>query len=414
MSFLLRRNLPWAWAGWRDLDAAHARPDEPAILPPWRRTNSNRTVWLENNILKIADYSETLFQVGGVSYEQMPFTSSWGSEFDLNIDGNVIQVQYWAAAISPSWARVGFADLIGMPLIAIYRDAVSLDCSIRIMVYRNLSEIETIVSTGTMSGLMNRSWYTLKILVDRDRLVRVYINDVLRLQHWLPADLAAAPGRRGLNFLNQTSAWSEQKKYRLFDQPPDFQIDIGWLVQVVADDFGRPNGPPGNGWTQLGADAAIVSGSWATTGGTDGSRGLIRNTGVTHGAQRVEAVIGGSIAPNGSAPASLVLRTNSTGTSGLIANFLSGSVSISRFTGGLTAPTLFTYTSTPVTVSNGAAVAFSVNGEGAWIEINEQVVLLADLNGLVPGTNSYAGLRVSRTPFNNSASWNAVRILTPF
>lgn len=409
MSWLLRRHLPLAWAGWRDLDAQHARADENPIQKPWRRTNSGRPVWLEDNVLKIADYSATVFEVGGVSYEHVPFTANFGVEFDLNIDGNVLQLQFWGAAISPSWTKVGFSDLINQPIITIYREVASAVNSIRIIVYRSLSTIDNIADSGTFSGLMNRSWCRMKILVDRDRLVRVYINDVLRLQHWLPADLAGSPRARAFNYLNQTSAWSEQKNFRLFDHDPIFRVATQWISDY-ADTFNRADGAVGAPWTQYGVNAQIVSNSWASIGTADGTRLLLQQTSDTSGAQRVEAIIGGSASPNTTTAASLLLRVNGSGTEGLAANIFSSSIFIAFMSGGPTNPTFTDFTSTPITITAGDHIAFSITGDGAWVEVNGVVVLAADINGALPASNSWRGLRVSRRSFTYSASWNSVSL----
>lgn len=414
MSFLLRRHLPWAWAGWRDLDAAHARANENPIQPPWRRTNNSRTVWLESNVLKIQDYSETPMALGGVSFEHQPFTPHWGAEFGLNIDGNIIQEQFFGMSITSSWTSVAFTDIADEPMIAIHRGVFSATNAIQILVYHALNTIETLASTGDLSGLMNRSWYTFRLQVDMDRLIRVYINDVLRLQYWLPEAYTRGPGKRALNFLNQTSAWSEQKNYRLYDRPSDFEISIGWLVEVIYDSLDRANGAVANGWTVFDTAGQIVSNSYATTGTTAGTRAIIRNTGVSHGTQRVEAHIGGAIAPNNTAYGSLILRTNSTGTTGLAANVFAAGIYISRYTGAITAPTMIDYDVTETPIVDGDLIAFSANGDRCWVEVNGEVVLLADLNGGSTPTNSWAGLSVGRLSSTNSASWRDARILVPF
>ncbi|MET8430176.1 hypothetical protein [Nocardia sp. NPDC004860] len=411
MSFLLRRTAR-AWAGWRDLDALHSRPDENPVQPPWRQTNNSRTVWLENNVLKINDGLSTPMQLGGVSYWQMPFTQNWGCEMDLNIDGNIIQEQFWAACISPSWTSVAFTDLKELPMIAIYRGVFSSTASIRILVYHDLNFHDTLASTQEYSGLMNRSTYRLTILVDRDRLVRVYVSGTFVFQYWLSTALKAGPGRRALNFLNQTSAWSEQSNFVLFDQQSDFQSVAPWS-SVFYDDFNRANGAVSNGWTQQGTNAGIVGNSWSVTGTADTNVGLIRDTGMTSGIQRVEGVIGGNLPPSSGADASLILRAKSDGSEGLSANFYAGHIYLSRFTGGLTNPTYTDYMDTAeVTVPNGATVAFSCTNQAAWIEVNGQIVLMADVNNKVTTSNSWGGLRVSQKSGNNSASWNDVRLLT--
>lgn len=412
MSWLLRRHWPLAWAEWRDLDAAHARPNENPVQRPWQRVNSGRTVWLESNVLKIQDYLETPFEMGGVSYEKQPFTQNWGTDFDLNIDGNVLQQQFWGATITPSWANVHFTGIAERPIIAIWRDALSAVNTIRIIVYHSSGSVETLISTGSLSGLMSRLWYRFRIVVDRDRLVRVYTDSTLALQHWLPVQYKSALGNRALSFLNQTSAWSEMKNYRVFDHDTIFKTVTQWTSQVKYDDFNRANGAVGNGWTQIGTNAAIVNNSWSTTGTTDGARGLLVDTGSTNGAQRVEAVIGGNIAPNTSAEASLVLRCNAAGDSAIVCNVYSTVIYIARLTDSMTNSTMIDYTTTPVTITAGTKIAFSIVGDGAWVEVNDVVVLLADVNGLSPITNSWAGLRVCRRGAN-SASWNDARVLTP-
>ncbi|MFE2994289.1 hypothetical protein ACFXG4_05065 [Nocardia sp. NPDC059246] len=412
MSFLLRRTNR-AWAGWRDLDALHSRPNENPIQPPWKRTNTGRTVWLEGNVLKIQDAFETIMQLGGVSYEMQPFTQNWGCEFDLNCDGAVlVQQQFWAACISPTWTSVAFTDLANRPMIAIHRNVGQLGNTLKVMVYHDLNTIETLAETGELSGLMNRTWCRMTILVDRDRLVRAYINGTPLLQQWLPTAYASGPGKRAMNFLNQCTAWSEMKNFVLFDQQSDFQSVAPWS-SVYYDDFNRPDGAPGNGWTQQGSNASIVGNSWSVTGGSDSSNGLLRDTGVTSGIQRVEAIVGGNLGPSGGADASLILRATPDGSEGLSANFFSGTIYLSRFTGGLATPTFTDYMSTSeVTVPNGAKAAFACTNQAAWIEVNGQIVLMADVNNKVTTSNSWGGLRVSRRSGSNSHSWNDVRLLT--
>ncbi|WP_431941689.1 hypothetical protein [Nocardia grenadensis] len=364
-------------------------------------------------MLKIADGFSTPLQVGGVSYERQPFTKNWGTDFDLNIDGDIIQLQYWAAAIGPSWNYVGFQNIVGRPMIGVYRNSLSAVESVRVIVYDNIGSISTLASTPNYTGLMNRNWWRFRLLVDRDRLVRVYQNGGLLLQYWLPQQYAAKLGSRALSFLNQTTAWSEMKNFRTFDHDTIFKTATQWNNQVKYDDFNRANGAVGNGWTVYGSAGQILSNSYATTGTTDGSRAIVVDTGATNGAQRVEAVIGGAIAPGTGADASLVVRCNSDGTEGIMANVYSNSIFLAKFTGSLTSPTMTDATSTPISISAGDKIALSVVGNGVWVEVNGVVVLLADAVNQVPLTNSCAGVRVSRRSFSNSASWNDCRILLP-
>ncbi|MFE5290223.1 hypothetical protein ACFRAQ_35170 [Nocardia sp. NPDC056611] len=357
----------------------------------------------------IADGLETPFQVGGVSYEKMCLTPDWGIEFDLRIDGNVIQTQIFAMALSSSWAKVGFSDLIEVPMVSIWRDAFGGQLnSIRVIVYHSAAEIESLASTGTYGDLQNNSWYTVKLLIDEDHLVRVYINGEFRFQYWLPNQYAAGPNRRALSLLNQTTNPAYIKNFRLFDNRSNLQTKIGWTREAFYDNFNRANGSVGNGWTQIGTDAGIVNNSYASTG--SGSAAAIRDTGVTHGAHRVEAVVGGNNAPS-STNCTLVARVKSDGSEGLAGNVFNNAVVLSHFTGGLDNPTMIDYNSAAVSIPSGTLVALCCNGEAAWIEIGGEIVVMADMNGHVPAAGqTYAGVRVKQ----GSGSWNDVRIKTAF
>jgi len=350
--------------------------------------------------------------MGGVSYEKQPFTENWGTDFDLNIDGNIIQQQFWGAVITPSWSNVGWNSTENRPMIVIWRDATSAVNSIKIIVYSGGS-ITTLASTPNYSGLMNRSWYHFRILVDKDRLVRIYYNGGLLLQYWLPTQYKSYLGNRSLSFLNQTSAWSEQKNFRVFDHETIFKTETQWNTQVKYDDFNRANGAVGNGWTVHGTSGQIVSNSYSVTGGDDGSRAVIADTGSALGAQRVEAVIGGAEAPKTNQASGLIVRCNAAGTEGIIATVTSGSIFLSKFTGSLTSPTLTIATSGSATVQSGNKIALSAIGDAVWVEVNGVIALMADASGQVPLEHSYAGVLVSRGSFVNSASWNDARILLP-
>ena len=408
-TFQQGRRWPLAKASWSDLDTNHARPNEDPIRPPWRRTNTARHVWLESNMLCIADYLNTPMALGGVSYEMQAFSPYWGFEFDLNIDGNVIQEQFWGAAISSSWASVAFTDLANVPIITIYRGAISAVNTIRVIVYHALNTIEVLAETNTWNGLMAKNWYRFRVLIDRDRLVRVFINSTFALQYWLPAAYASGLGKRAVNYLNQTSAPSYQANYQLYDRISDFPImvEADWAA-VKSDDFQRPDGAVGNGWAQLGGAAAIAGGKWSPTGTTDGSRMLLTDTGASDGRQRVDGVFGA--APNNTADCSLLLRVSPDGSTGLAANYYAGRVYIARFTGGPSNPTMIDYTNSAITINGTVPVSFQSDAQHAWVELGGAVVLMADLNNQVSVTNSRAGARVERQSGVNSPSWDALAV----
>src|SRR5690606_28634675 len=147
-----------AFSFWRDLDAEHLRPDEIPVQPPWRRTNLIRTADLVAavgvNELRIADYFETVFQLRRFSYERITLTNNSAAEFDLNIDGNLLQLQYFGMVISPSWAKVGFSSLNDLPMITVWREVASASNSIKLIVYRGISTYDTLASTIEYGGLM--------------------------------------------------------------------------------------------------------------------------------------------------------------------------------------------------------------------------------------------------------------------
>ncbi len=403
------RHWPLAVAAWSDLDVYHARADENPIRPPWKSTNSSRTVQLVSNQLVIADALETPFQVGGVSYEMMPFTTNYGCEYDLRIDGNIIQQQFWAMAISPSWAKVGFSDLINLPMVAIWRDVASTTQNIRIIIYRSLAQIDTLAQSGSIDGLINNQWYTLTMLVERDRLIRVYVNGTFCFAYWLPAQYASGVLRRGINMLNQTTNPAYVRNFKLFDRQSDFPtlVEADWAL-TKTDDFDRPDGAVDNGWVQVGTDAGIVGGKWTSTGTANGSRALLTNTGATDGQQRVVGKFGS--APNSTADSSLLLRVSSDGTTGLASNYYNGRIYLSRFTGGLANPTMVDYLSDAAALDGTETVEFACDAQHAWIKVNGATVLMADLNNQVAVANSWAGARVERTSGTNSPSWDRLSV----
>lgn len=404
MSTYQRRHWPLAIASWGDCDGYHDRPDENPILPPWKRTNSNRDVRLLNNQLAIASALDTPFQVGGLSYEMMPFTPNYGVEYDLHIDGNIVQQQFWAMAISPSWAKVGFTDLINLPMLAIWRDVASTTQNLRIIIYRSLAQIDTIAQSGSIGGLINNQWYQLRMLVERDRLIRVYINGTFYFAYWLPQQYASGQLRRGINMLNQTTNWAYIKNFIIFDRQSDFptMVDADWEL-VKSDDFERADGAVGGGWTQYGTNAGIVGGKWANTGGS-GSQMLLAATGATDGRQRVVGRFGS--APNDSNDSSLLLRVSADGSTGLTANYYHGRIYLSRFTGGPTGPSMIDYTSDVADLDGTETVEFCCDAQHMWVEVDGATAVMADLNDKVPVADSLAGARVEP----GAPSWDQLAV----
>lgn len=405
--FLLRRNLPWAWAGWTDdFDRA---PENP-VRQPWKHWGDGANGYINSNEELILPENYNSVTGGGESYEFQPFTENFGTELDLSVPADGALAQYFNIFIVENWSKIGvnYAQILCIRIR--HRIGAAGGDDIGILEFDSwMSESNRLV-TAPLPPLISTP-LLVRIHVDNDMLVRVYVNDVFTLQAQPRASHRSGPGRRGLNIFNGTLADARIRRVRLYDRPTDLGYKVRWNRTVFEDDFNRADGPVGNGWTQHGADAGIVSGFWAKTTGNDNSVGLVRDTGVTHGAQRIEAIIG---VPDDERDSSLVLRTNAAGTEGISANFYSGGIYLAKFTGSLENPTFADFTSTGMTINAGDTVALSTNGEGAWVEVNGQIVLMAHMNGLVPGTNSYAGLRVERSSFANSAAWNSVKILAPF
>lgn len=405
MSFLIRRNLPWAWAGWVD---DFNRPPENPIKQPWGHFGDGSRAVLNsaNEMHMPANYSSTIG--GGESYEFQPFTPNFAMEWEMWWPVEGLAAQYFNLCIMENWAKVGpsFADSV---LIRCRHAPVVGADDVHII------EFDGLMSSGNdLAGASSPVPYygnsvTLKVLIDNDALCRVYINGLARCQAQLTPSHRPHPGKRGLNFFNNAlcDAWIRWAK--IYDRPTDFPLSSLW-VNSFYDDFNRTPGAVGNGWTQVGANAAIANNSWSATGTSNSSTGLIRDTGITGGSQRIEAIAGGNNAPNASADSSLILRCNAAGTEGLAANFFSGHIYLSRWTGSLSSPTFADFVHTPATIAAGDKLQFSTVGDYAWIEVNDVLVCQAQLFGAVSSSNSWAGLRVERSG-SNSHSWNDARIL---
>ncbi|WP_157115042.1 hypothetical protein [Nocardia niwae] len=410
MSFLIRRNLPLAWAGWYD---SFDRAIENPVKRPWVHLGDGTVADINSlHELHIPQNFGTV-NGGGESYEFQPFTPNWGLEYEVWFPVEGLAAQSLAVYFTDSWSKIGgtFLNCVGIRLM--HAPAIGGD----LIQYVEFENVMTVTGTpfawSSPVGYFGNS-ITLKLWIENDEWVRVWLNNIYVGSKMISPTFKLGPGRRCVRFLNGAlcDAWIRWIDH--YDRTSSIPPKTVW-TSIFYDDFNRSDGVVDNGWTQIGTDAAIQNNSWSTTGTTDGSRGLIRDTGITGGKVRVEATVGGNIGPNGNADSSLVLCSNAAGTQGLSANIFSNKVYLSRFSSALSGnpPTFtdFDSVTSGVTVTSGDVLAFSVHDGIGWLEKNGTPILYAgNIHGVVPATNSYAGLRVERASSNNSNSWNDVRI----
>lgn len=407
--FVLKRSPPWVWAGWTD---DFNRPVENPIRQPWGHFGDGSPAEL-NNLQEMripSNYSSTTG--GGESYEFQPFTPNFGMEWEMwwPVEGAV--AQYLNMCIMENWSKVGPSFDNSVMVRFRHAPAVTAD-DVRIMEFDGLMSAGHELAGAHSPVPFFGNTITVKVLVDADSLCRVYINGQIICQALITPGHRPRPGRRGMNFFNNALADCWVRWIKIYDRPSIIPNPDQWISQFY-DDFNRANGPVFNGWTEMGVEGQLVSGSYSMTGGANGSCAIIRDTGVTTGRQRVEAIAGGANGVNSDRDSSLVLRCNAAGTEGLALNFFSGHAYLARFSTSLNggSVTFHDFVDTGVTVNNGDLLAFSAIGDTAWGEINGNIVIIAgNVSAVVPETNSYAGLRVERDGAY-SHSWNDFRFLT--
>ncbi|MBF6326602.1 hypothetical protein IU451_29320 [Nocardia cyriacigeorgica] len=412
MSFLLRRNLPLAWAGFFD---SFARPPENPAKTPWSHIGDGIPADI-NNIEELhipQNFGTT--NGGGPSFEFQPFTPNYGIEFEIWFPVEGLAAQGFACYLTNSWAKKSgqFTDIVGVRLF--HSPALGGDL-VDVCEWPN----------AWAAGSINRRWnspigdyfgktVTVRMWVEDDRWIRVWINNIYVGHVMIHDAYMTGPDRRAVRFLNNALCDVWMRWMDCYDRPPSVPADNTW-TEVFYDDFNRPDGPVSNGWTQIGSDAELRSGSWSNIGGADNSVGLIRDTGSHNGRMRIRATVGGHRGSNNTADSSLILMSNSTGTQGLAANYFSSRLYIARFESALSdnqpAFTDYRDRQDSIAVNAGDIVDFSVHSNGiGWVSINgNRRLYIADINDVVPATNTFAGARVSRRSDTYSHSWNDIRI----
>ncbi len=402
MSFLLRRNLPLAWAGWYDNFSSYSAG---TIEAPWVHLGDGTAATISSSQIVIPSNTSTS-NGGGESYEFMPFTPNWGFEAYLNDPVTGALAQTFNVYFTDSWSKIGaaFANMAGVRLV----HGVDSEL-VAITEFSSFLSVASVIGEWTSPVTFDAGWLTLRIWVDEDLFMRIWINGIYVGAGQLDSTYAFGATRRCVRFCNTclntvTMAWVDH-----YDRPGSFPNANVWS-SIFYDAFGRSDGAIGNGWTQIGSDAQLTSGVWVHTGGTDDSDAIIRDTGLTGGKVRVTGTIR---SPNGTADCSLYALVNSGGTQALAANVYSNKVYISQLSGSLTSPTWtdFAPLTSGVTIADGDQISLGVYGDVAWIEQNgNRILRAAGISGAIPATNSLAGARVSHKSFNASGGWDDIRI----
>ncbi|WP_280412522.1 hypothetical protein [Nocardia asiatica] len=403
--FLLRRNLPLAYQGY--YDGFQRLPESPVKQPwgMWGTMSSNASLDASHQLLLP---SAPAGEAGGVSFEFQPFTPCYGLEYEVQWPVFGLGDQFLQLFIMPNWAIVGpnFTNTLGVRLM---HQPVGTGDTVRIQQWANLNSLSSDVATASSPVPLDGSVpLHLKVWVEDDSYVVVWVNDTIACAGLLSTAYRTGARRRGMNLMQFSTTTARYQWADVYDRKPSCPGDEHWSP-TFSDDFNRANGAVGNGWTQSGTDAAIVSNSWATTGTTDGSRAITRDSGITSGRQRITAIVGGAIGPNNTADSSIYLRMNSAGTQAIACNVYGNQIVLALMGGTLTSPTFTNFATTGLTVSSGDKITFSVWDDWAWVEVNDsRKAYGVNISAYTATSNPNMGLRVCRKSSNNSLSWDSV------
>lgn len=408
MSFLLRRNKPVALARWTD---SFDRPNENPVRPPWQRIGGSTTVEVENNRLKVgfgaADY------VSGASYEFQPFTPYWGYEFDMVFENwpGFPAGQPFAVLMGPSWSKVNpsFDLTVGFRCAS---NALNGGTLVMVLFPNNVQQ-------GTVLWSISVSnWWTtphrIRVWVDGDRICRFWMDGELIGIGKVPANYAFREHRRGANFNNQTFQSAYVDNYTVYDRPRD---DVGWWnpnAPLFIETFSMGNtANPGNGWVRQGnQDAAVQSGSWGVTGGTDPVRHLIQTETLLPetGDVRIEHTFG--TAPT-AANTGIILRMNDAGTVGIAVIPTSMGIGIARISGSASSPSYTVLKNHSANISAGAnsVIAAMIIGDTLYGSIDGEILVgYSGVDAISPRTNRRWGIMTARGSFINSARIDNVQM----
>ncbi|WP_280350322.1 hypothetical protein [Nocardia abscessus] len=409
--FLLRRNLPLAYQGYYD---GFNRTAETPVKQPWGMWGEmDADAFISTNELNLPPAPTG--KAGGVSFEFQPFTKCYGLEYEVIWPVSGPGDQFLQLFIMPNWSIVG-PDLNNSLGVRLMHQSVGAGDSVRIQQWNTPTSLGTDVATnGSPVPLDGSVPLHLRVWVEDDQFVAVWVNDTITCAGMLSPTFKTGPGRRGMNLMQFSVTTARYQFADVYDREPSCPDATHWSP-TFTDDFNRSDGAVGNGWTVFDTAGQIVSGSYTTTGGSDGSRAILRDSGITSGYQRISAVVGGAKPPNNSADASLILRANSAGTQALACNVYGDRFYLSYLSGGtLASPTWTDFNQTSNTLASGDVVTFSAWGDWCWVEVNGvRRAYALNISSVAPQTNSDMGLRVARKPFNDSHSWDSVSFYSGF
>ncbi len=409
MSFLIRRNLPLAWAGWAD---DFARPPENPLQHPWKHLGGGESYI--NDIEELVVTEQSVNPDGrGPSFEWMPFTPNWGFEMEFWYPVGGLDNQHFFVAFTNTWVNVE-STYLHAPAVVFRHNLFPAPEGVW---YTEIDSMFSDILTRARQfdnpvGSFNGTTLTLRVWVENDEYMRIWLNNIYVGSSMVSPSYALGPGRRCVRLVNRSYCNVWIRWVNSYDRPPTVPPLSVWS-SIFYDDFNRANGPADNGWTQLGTTAGIVeTGRYSHTGTTtegDTSVGLIRNVGNLDGRARIEAVVRN---PAATADGSLMLFCNAAGDQALVVNIFAGHVYLGRLTSSVNgAPSFFDFQDIGVTVNDGDKLAFTVYSEISWLEINGTPVLYAgNVHNVVPPSNTYAGLRVRRNGSTNSVQFDDVRI----
>jgi hypothetical protein len=406
VSFLLRRNLPLAWAGWFDDFTTYS---VGTIVQPWVHLgdgtaadfNSSGQLHIPNNYLTV--------NAGGESYEFEPFTPNWGFEMECLFPVTGLASQSFSAYLTDSWAKIGatFQNCVGIRLI---HAPVAGGELVQVIEFADAMSVNTALAAWSSPVTYNGTTLNLRVWVDDDQWIRVWLNNTY-LGSVLITDATYKFGdtRRCVRFLDAALCDVLVNSIDHYDRPTNFPSSKNLWTSTYTDDFSASSG-----WTAFGTDASITGGEFQMTGTTAGSNGILRDAGFAGNKTRIRATVG-SVAPNNTAGSSLILRSLSDGSQAIVATVYSGTVTISQMTGSLASPTWVTFytRSSGIAIASGDVLDFYVYEDFAWLEQNGTRIAYASyVANTVPKSNSWVGMFVSRSGSTNSSSWTDVQIFS--
>ena len=406
MSFLLRRNLPLAYAEWHEDFSGYA---VGPIVQPWVHLGDGSPADIDSlHRLHIPSNYLTV-DAGGESYEFEPFTPNWGVEMDLLFPVTGIASQTFSMYLTDSWAKIGgaFQDCVGIRLV--HAPVVGGD-RVQVIEFKDPLSVNFSFTAWNSPVTFNGNALSLGVWVDDDQFVRVWLNGTYLGSVVVDAGYRFTDTRRCVRFLDAAlcDVWVTRVDH--YDRPSSFPSLNSWTEQIFVDDFERSDGAVGGDWTQYGSDAQLSGGVWVHTGGTDDSCAIVRGTGIANNPVRITGTIR---SPNNTADCSLYLLANTSTPAALAANVYGNKVYLSVLSGSFTSPTWHDLSSrtSGISVADGDRIGLGVYGSVAFLEVNgERVAYAIDIGSAISLANSGAGARVSHRSFNASGGWDDIRI----